>query len=209
MDTIQVVGEVQDSRAEAVRARLTEIKNSSDDNFFEMCELLLEAQEKALHQHWGFARFGDWIEVASGLDMSARQAYYYVGIAKKALDLGLVREDLLKAKISKLKEIFTLDPQEHADDMRQLVADAPIWTLDEIKEKVRDLKGDSEENEFGHITIKYPLSAKPVIDEAFELAKRLRGDTTLHGDAVEPSNGQVLEDICADFISGNREDTAA
>src|SRR4051812_15549140 len=113
-DEIVVVGSSQPvvERAAVVKEALTKIKDSLKENFFDMCDLLLEVSEKGYHSEWGYATFGEWVEEGSDLDISARSAFYYLNISRKAAQLGVTKENLRKLKISSLKQIFSLDPQE-------------------------------------------------------------------------------------------------
>jgi hypothetical protein len=49
-------------RAEEVRVSLLKAKDSVEDGFLDMCDLLKEAHEKDFHVVWGHGRFGDWVE---------------------------------------------------------------------------------------------------------------------------------------------------
>lgn len=196
-------------RAVELNDRLAQLSDQQEDNFFDVCDLLHEAHEKSYHLDLGYVRFDDWI-IAANIDMSVRQARYLINIESKTLRLGVSRELLKAVKISKMKEVFSLNPDEHSSAMVTLLEEAPNLTLDQVKAKVAALKTEAGEDVMLHMTIKYPESARQVIDEAFERCRRESGDyQTQQGDVVELSNGTVLERICAEFISGSNttEDT--
>lgn len=188
-------------RANEVRKRLILIRSTLDDNFFDMCELLLEAQEQGYHVVYGYSRFGDWIEQA-GLDLSARSAYYLINIAKKARALGLTRAEMKETKISKLKEIFALDPQEHGTEMKQLVASAREDSLEAVKEKVARVRAEATgQQPFVLKTFKLDPNVLATVEEAFELARAQYGSRIENGEEVEASDSQCLEIICIEYLN--------
>lgn len=194
-------GPTINSRADEVRAALLGLKDSIEDNFFTLCDLLLEAQENDYHAVWGYIRFGDWVEQGSDLDLSARSAYYFINIAKKARTLGMTREQLKQAKVSKLKEIFSLDPEENSREMKALVAACADKTLEEIKEKVRKIKVKDGKEDMVNITIKVSTSVKETIDRAFELARKNYGDVLINGEPHDATPSQCMELISVSYVN--------
>lgn len=201
-----IVETVQDLRAREVQAQLTNLQSQTEDNVFDTCDLLLEARDNGYHLTFGFTRFNDWIEMSPQFDLSPRQAAYYVNIAQKALLLEVDRATMKAVKIGKLKEIFSLNPDVHSAEMKALIQEAPGLTLDEVKLRVRGLKTDEGQEAMLFMTIKYPESAREVIDLGLEKARRMIGTSKDgNGDQVEPSNGKCVEFICADFAAGVEE----
>jgi hypothetical protein len=184
-------------RAEQVRQRLVEIEGNLETGLFDICDLLLEAKDNNYHTHWGYVRFGDWIEEASGLRISARTAYYYITIATKVKELGLSREQISAVGISKLKEIFTLEPEEHANHMKELVEAAPDSSLDDVSEAVAKVRGKEPAK---YMTLKLDPEVKETVKEAFELARRVHGSTVRHGEVVDITDSRCMELICASFL---------
>jgi len=187
----------KEARATVVRTKLVKLSASIEDGFFDICELLAEAQQHDYHHVWGFERFQDWIETASGLDMSGRQAFYMIQIANRAKQLGLTRDQLKLIKISKLKQIFSLDPDQFAAEIKALIEEAPGLSLDEVTNRVRALKGQSEQI---FMTIKVERSIKDTIDRALELAKRNYGSVMLGHDATDISTSQCMELLCVSYV---------
>jgi hypothetical protein len=190
------------NRAKEVLGLILKAKSALDDGFFDLCDLLTEASDNGYHTVFGYARFGDWVEENPDLDMSARQAYYYVSISKKAKQLGLTRDDLKRAKISKLKEIFSLEPNEHAEEMKQLVGEAAESGLDEIKEKVRQIKVKGGAEDKVHMTLKLDPADKETVQQALELARMIYGDVINQatGEVTEASDSQCVHLICSQFL---------
>jgi hypothetical protein len=172
---------------------------SMENGFLEVCDLLLEAHEGQYHTVYGFGRFTDWVEQGSGLDCGARMAGYYVNIGKKIRQLGLTREEIRKAKISKLKAIFSLDPLEHGEEMKALVAGND--SLAQVEEKVRAIRKKAGKSNFVTMKIKIEPEAKEVVDEAFELARRHYGSTVQDGEIRDISDGKCLELVSAEYIN--------
>ena len=200
-NTAAVVQQSENFRAMQVMQTLTALQNTSEDTFFDTCDLLHEAHEKSYHLDFGFATFKDWIEF-SKLDMSSRQAAYMVNIADKALSLNVDRPTLKRIKITKLKEIFSLSPDEHSSEMHALLEVAEAMSLNEVKARVRALKSGTGVEEMIFMTVKFPVSAKAVIDSAFDKARANHGG----GGEDGITNGTALEMICADYNAGQDPD---
>ncbi len=189
------------ARAEEVRKGLLKISQSIETDFLDLCDLLREAQEKNYPALWGFNTFGDWVEVASGLEISSSTAYYYVDISKKASALGLTREQLLAVRVSKLREIFRLSIDEHEAEIRALIEEAPGLTVKEVRNRVRSAIGQSE---VMYITLKLDKEVKETLDEALELARRNYGSVVTNGEVRDISISKAVELIMVDYCQGNQ-----
>lgn len=197
-DTIQS-NELQavSNRAMAVSAQLKSILLMVEDGFLTMCDLLLEAQEKNYSSIYGYATFSEWVERGSGLNISARTAYYYVNIASKTRELGLDREALKKIGISKLKEVLSLDTKDHADDIKGLLASADTDTIDVLKGKVSKIKAKDGQEPSVFITLRLDESVKAIVDRAVKLARLNYGDQVdEHGEVMDASHSKCMELIC-------------
>jgi hypothetical protein len=195
----EILGDTK--RAEDVFRKLHALKSTMEDSFIDTCYLLLESLDNGYHICWGYTRFTDWVD-ASDLDMKGRQALYYTNIARKSQTLGLSRDDLKRVKISKLKEIFALDPQDFKDEMLQLVGEAEDSSLEEVKNKVRSLRSASGRPDSVYMTLKFDTDIKELVDEAFELARRNYGDLYVgeSGETIDISDSKCLELICQQFL---------
>jgi hypothetical protein len=185
-------------RALIVKEQIDHIRLNLHDGLFDLAELLAEARTNSYHTVYGFQRFGEWVEQGSGLDMSERTAYYLIGIITKAKELGIPREQLKLAKMSKLKEIFSLDPQEFGDNIKQLVASSEGKSLQEVRDEVQQIKVGSGAETFVFMTLKIPRTVKEqIVDPAFELVRKQYGD-------VRDKDGNILDltdSKCLEFIS--------
>lgn len=187
-----------------VLAKIQNIRIGLFENMFTLAELLTEARAKSFHEVWGFTRFGDWVEKGSGLDISARTAYYLIEIWEKSKELGIPRDQLVAARIAKLKEIFSLDLGKHADEIRKLVQFASEHSLEAVRDSVNTIKaGDGNGIEpYTYITIKIPQSSKETIERAFELVRSQYGDVVdpKTGELMQLSAGKCLEYVCEGYI---------
>ncbi len=189
-------------RAIEVRTKIDALRVNMFDGLLDIAELLAEARRGDYHIHYGFPRFGDWVEQGSGLDMSERTAYYLIKIVENAKLLGISREELRAAKLSKLKEIFSLDAEVHGDEIKLLVGEAKESSLDDIRTKVQKIKSGGGEEPFVFLTIKVPMSVKEnYIDPAFELIRRQYGDRKdAAGNPVDITSGVCMEYLCQAFV---------
>lgn len=195
---------VSDMRVLEVKTRIEKISNGLQSSVFDLAELLSEARAGKFHLKWGYGRFGDWLEKASGLDMSERTAFYLMAIIEKAKALEIPREQLKAVKMSKLKEIFTLDTDTQADDIKQLVVAAQQDTLSIVRQKVQEVKSGHGEEPYVFVTYKLKASVKKmVVDAAFETVRKLYGDKKdANGEPYDLSDSGCLELVCADFNVG-------
>lgn len=201
--TTLVVAGSEEERALVVREQIESIRSNMHDGVFELAELLTEARDAEYHKFWGFTRFGDWIEQGSNLDMSQRTAYYLIKIIEKSRLLGISRETLKLAGISKLKEIFTLELPDFNTQVKSLVAHAPDKSLMDIKNEVAQLKTAGGIQPFVYITLKLPKSVKEeTIDPAFELLRKKYGDykDPQTGESIDITDGKCLEFIAVEFL---------
>jgi hypothetical protein len=188
-------------RAKEVERQLHNLKNGIEDSFLDMCDLLMEAQEGEYHRVWGFNTFSEWVEQGSSLELSARQAYYLVNISKNAKALGIDRDLLRKAKLSKLKEIFTLDPVKHGEHIKELVQQAADGvSLQAIKAQVKSY-AEPGIIQPSYVTVKLEPEVKETFDEAVELARRNYGSTVGHeGEVKDISISKALELILVSYL---------
>lgn len=179
-------------RAVNVRFRLLALKRGVVEQFLEFAALIKEAKEQEYHIIYGFGDFGEWS--LQELEISERQAYYMIQVINGANALGIPLDDLKKLRVSQLKEIFSLDAEQYAEQIKELVASGVDMTVEATKDKVMALKAEREGLEpMAMFTIKVPLSARAVIRQAIDKVKVIDGDM---------SDGRALELICGDYIGG-------
>lgn len=189
------------TRAFEVLDKIQAIRNNVEDCFLDLCYLLDEALENEYHLTYGYSNFADWVEEGSGLDMSARQARYLINIARKSRELGVDREQMKRIGVSKLKEIFTLNPSDDGETIRGLLAAAEEDSVDTVRTKARKARtGDT--TTAAYITLKLEEGVKDVFDEAVELARKNYGSTVNdHDEIVDISVSRAVELICASYLA--------
>ena len=194
-------------RAFAVLSRVNQLKSGINENVLELGELLVEIRDNHYHQVWGFDTLALWLG-SSGLDVGERQAYYLMKVIDSAKKLGIGRDEMAKVKVSKLKKIFTLNPDKHPERIKQLVAAGEGVSLDEIIKEVAKTRADDDGWEaktwrnFSLLT-----SQAAIVDEAVERAKMESGSVTnaVTGEVMDISNATALERICADYLASPNE----
>lgn len=197
MDTIVLHEDEQRRQAAgALKAELVDIMSTTKLQFVRMCKLLREAQQNNYHTVFGYGRFGEWIEKDSDLDISERQAYYLIGITRKAEELGIEIESLSSYRVTELKEIFSLEPKQHATNMCRLLSESPSMTLEEVKAEVAQVKQKEGQEPVSYMTVKIEQSVKEIVNTAFELVRRQHGSSVSEGDSVDLSDSRCLEFVC-------------
>jgi hypothetical protein len=188
-----------------VLAKIQNIKSRMLDGMLDLGELLFEARANSYHLNWGFTSFGEWVEQGSGLDMKERSAYYLISITEKSRQLGITREYLRESKLTKLREIFTLDADTHGETIKKLVADSATLTLEAVRDVVTTIKLGEGLDPVIHRTFSFGKSAyEATIKPAIERMTMEYGDTIdahTH-EVMDITPGKALEMICADYLAG-------
>lgn len=208
-------GEQEAGRSTKVRQQLENIAQTINTINFDAAELLVEAQDKGYLDEWG-TTLKQFVE--DNLDIAEREATYRMRIVRISRQVGYQREEIDQIHISKLKEIFSLNPDgyyfnpqtqgnEKLDGhIHRLVDMARTGAfLESIKTEVKRLKGLSGENDLSwnnYQTTK--LTKENVIEpglEAFRMYLGSKGITEKEGSS-EYSDGFVYEMIFAEILSG-------
>lgn len=193
-----------------IELRLSNTKAGVLDNLFDLAELLSEIRANKYYRilNGGATSFEKWVDDHADLDMSARQAFFLVSINDKSKQLGISREELKAARITKLKDIFSLDTTKHAAEIKQLVKDAPDLSYEVVANRVAALKSVSGESEqYVYLTFKVPVSVKTLVHDTFERVRSQFGDSVNPetGELTELSPSRCLELVCANFFAGPDE----
>jgi hypothetical protein len=192
-------GVKQVARATQVHEQIKQLVGNQTDNTFELADLLCEARENQYYREFGFDTFKDYVEAET--EFRERQAYYIIRITTGARQLGIDRQQLKPAGISKLKHIFTLDVEKFADDIRRLVAVAPRTPLAAIIAEVKRLKGEAGEPEMTWVNFYMLPEAAEKVHEAVGIAKlELGNSVNAKGEEVEPSSGMAIESIVVEWM---------
>lgn len=192
------------TRPDEVLNQIREIKTRLTDGIFELADLLAETKQEAYYEDWGYDSFGEWINT-SGLDMSERQAYYYIAISEKSKALGITREQLKQSSMTKLKSIFSLGTEEHAEEIKALVLASHTDTHEKIERKVNRIKAVDGREPMCNKTFSFTESGyENTVKGAIELMQQEYGDTidSSTGEFVDITPGKAIEMICADYMAG-------
>jgi hypothetical protein len=204
------------SRAEEIVQNIQKLESGLSTSQFELGFLLAEVKKDDLWASQKCLSFDEFVKKMN-FDISPRQVAYLVTIATKSATLGITRAQLIKAKISKIKEIFKLDPNaEHVDEstgnvevvgeiMKQMVVDAPFKTLAEIKKQVEDIVGKVDpDGKPVKDTVMYRQDQLNIVDRAINLNILQSGDSALDGltgSDRQIARGKAHERICADYLA--------
>jgi hypothetical protein len=207
-------GKTVAGRAHMVRKDLKRLAANMQQDVFTLADLFYEAQANAYYLQWGHESLGEYAQ--KELSIKPRKAQYLARIVKVCRDVGVVdRKNYEPAGISKLREIATLDPKGFFFDKEKnqnfplneiivdLILDAPDLTLQEVKDKVDYLKGQTGENR--QIVRSYGVTQSTwdnVIKPAMEMARKKLGSAGRDesGEAQEYSDGACMEIICTSFV---------
>lgn len=198
---------VSKERATEVTHEIQRIKSSLVDNMLYLGELLSEARANSYPEMLGFQSFGEWLD-ASGLDMSERQAYYLVKIVDNARALDIGRDTLQKSKMSKLKEIFALDPAENAAQIKDLVERSADMKLDDVRKAVNEIRQKVGLEPTRWQNFRVTDTQAQMIAECLEMARLLYGQVVKDdGEVVEATDGTLLSDvICPMFLDAAKQE---
>lgn len=193
----QIISGAIHERAVAVKEELEALKVGIEGGFIDMCFLINEARDGEYHKVWGYERFDSWVENGSGLEIAARQAYYFANIAKKSIQLGLTKKELKEIRSSsKLKEIFSLDS---ASDIKGLLEAAKSESLADIKKKVSGIKNPSTTTS-SFMTLKLDVDVRECVEDAINLARLNYGDTMSNGITNDIGISKCMELICTAYL---------
>jgi hypothetical protein len=182
-------------RAEVVRERIYEIKDDLVSKSLELGHLLKEARDNQYHVEWGCSQFGQWVENASGLDMSERSAYYLIRIVERSEELGIGDDQLRRVKLSKLKEIFALKAAE-PELIKELVTKAETATLEEIRHDCQLVKIADGAEPYLYWACKIPQSVREDLDKSFEKVRRIYGDKFTEDGSIQ----DIPDWMCLKYI---------
>lgn len=217
-----VYGEVEAGRSSKVRQILENMRQTISTINFDMAETLAEATEKNYFREWGYETRAAYVE--QNLDIKEREVQYLIRISTVSRSMGYAREDIEGIAISKLKQIFSLEPdgvyfnpetQENEPlegHIRRLVDMAHDTGLDAIKAEVRKLKGLVGDNDLTWMNYQVTRLTKENVVlpgmEAFRKYLGSKGAVEREG-TTEYSDGFVLEMIFAEILSGMPSESSA
>jgi hypothetical protein len=209
-----IIGEQVAGRSFFIRKQLQALVEDIKTRTFDLAELLYTAKHENLYPSWGFNSIGEY--GATELGLKERKTQYLVRIVEVCKAVGVKRADYEPVGVSKLREITSLDPTGYfhnpatkeneplEDHIVDLLTEADEMSITEVAEKVRTLKGMTEEDAPVIRSTAYTKSVyEKVIKPAQELARKRLGSAGRDdaGNAIEYSDGAVEEMIHAEFLA--------
>jgi hypothetical protein len=187
-------------RHEVVLQQIMQLKSDIMERSLELGRLLREARDNDYHLAWGYSRFGVWVELASGLDMSERHAYDLIKVVERSEVLGIPDDVLTRVKISSLKAIMSLPDTTDPERVRELVHEAETMRVKDVQAVVGAIK----QVQWVYKHLKFSIEVdENVYCPAIERVRRLFGNTmNPDGSPAELSESRAVELIMADFLSG-------
>ena len=214
-------GEVEAGRSAKCRAEIENLVHSINTNTFDLAEVLYEAQSSKFYYTWGFNTFAEFIK---DIDLKTSKARYLARMVEIMNAVGIAREVYEPVGVSKLREITSLDPAgywindetgetEKLDGwIIKLTTAGKEMSLSEIKELVKKLKGLTGEDELIWLNICVKkIVLENTIRPALDLMKKVIGSKGRDedGNAIEASDGEALEGVCAGFLLDPNNQSAA
>jgi hypothetical protein len=138
--TLSQEAQAQMTRILTVEKTIKELAGQSKVSMIDIAYLLMEARGGKYHLLRNCAKFEEWVDKHSNLDVGTRQAFYCLAIVTKATQMGIGREALLKPKISVLKQIFSLSTEKYEAEMKDMMKTAHKTSLDDITERVKRVR---------------------------------------------------------------------
>lgn len=212
--TVTIVGEVEAGRSSKVRAQLEELVANLTKSNFDIAVLLHEVRKNKYHYGWGYGSFKEYTDT---LKLKSAKVQYLVRMIEVMtdLDINIPRAVYEPVGISKLREITSLEvrgaylnpetgkSEPLADHIIDLTKRGTDMTLGEIRDIVKRLKGLEGDEDLVWMNIRVKKAVlDATIKPAIELAKKVIGSTGRDADglAIDPSDGQALECITANFL---------
>lgn len=198
-----VVSGQQLDRAEEVRLHIMQLKGQITSSFLALARLLKEARDNDYALAWGYARFGVWVETASGLDLSERSAYYLIRIVERADELEIPDSELESVKISSLKEIFSLPADTDPQQIRELVTEAKSMSHNDVRQVVGTMKNE----DWVYHSLKILREVEDnVYQPALERIRREFGNTLgPDGNPEDISDSRCIEFALAAYLASPEE----
>lgn len=220
MEPVVIVGEAiagREAKLDALRKRIRSLASDVERNTFDLAEAFFQAQESHCYAEWGFESFGEYASLELGI--KHRRAQYLAKIVRVCRACGVARKDWEPVGVSKLRAITSLNPESSffntetktnepmVEHIVRLVAEGPELTTAEVEEEVQRLMGNIGENAMVTKSYRVTKSAyENTVQRCFESVRKRLGSKGRDGTgaAVEYTDGNCLEAVCAEYNSDPR-----
>jgi hypothetical protein len=207
-----VVGELVAGHASKVLAEVTALIKGVNTSTFDLAEKLHEVKAQKYYVSLGFDTFAAYTK---SLDLRPTKSYYLSRIVEIMQAAGVARSEYEAVGIAKLRLISKLNVFEEgkpimygdltmAECIKAMVEKAHEAEPEQVAQMVAKLQGKTGDDEMVwlNIAVKRIVREKTILP-ALALAKLHHGSvaTDAEGISKDASDGQALEDVCADYLS--------
>lgn len=159
-------GSLLAARPSDVRELTRSLVSVVERSYTYIAQLLHRIRDERLYKGWGFTSFQSYVR--EELNFEIRKANYLVGISDVMIrKLNVPIDKLDKIGWTKAKELVSVIDEENKDD---LMKDAEVLTVDEVKDKVRVMKRGSDASVLHPIKFIFDKEQIDNIDHALEIA---------------------------------------
>jgi hypothetical protein len=201
--------ELSQDEANTIRQEAKRLYETAQSAYFDLGKQLYDIAANELHIRWGYKTFEDYAHEELGCKQ--RKAFYLMKIYRRAIELGLPREELEAMGWTKAKEIVDFvetreDFEEWSERAKTLSTGRLIEAISIAKGKTVPKKGKDEEgnktleNEDGEVfhIVEIPLSDAQY--DNVKLALQVAGNI-----AGSEKRGHLIDLIALEFLAGHSD----
>lgn len=208
-----IVGEAVAGHASKILAEINNLIAGVNTSTFDLIERLHEAKSKKYYVPLGFDTFRQY---ATSLNLKVTKSYYLARIGEVMAHAGVTRSEYEPVGIAKLRAISKLNVIDDdgknvmyggltmAECIQGLVEKAKTSDPETVSLMVSKLQGKvgGDEMVWLNISVKRAVREQTILP-ALALAKLNHGSVAKDSDGIskDASDGQALEDVCADYLS--------
>jgi hypothetical protein len=179
------------------------LRQTVDDSYIEMGQLLQEVRESRYFERWGFETFEAYAE--SELGMRRRKAYYLMSISEAFVRLAISPEERQGITLSNARELAAATRNPATGQARELVGEERVRLLEQARTMPsRDLRNSIRREqglpttEFVTFSCAVMADQKLVIETALEVIRR-----RAEAQPDELSRGRLVELMAAEILAGD------
>jgi hypothetical protein len=201
------------SRDIAVLKEVIALDRSLETNAFVLGDLFAEIIDKEYYKSDGCQTLKEFLKKRA-FDLSPREITYRANVSRKSKKLGISREELLAARVTKAKVVCVLDPdlvythesgveESMGDIIRSLIKSAPTSTVAELKELVNMYLGKTEADKPIKETIFFEPEEWKLFDFGVLLATKIAGATLdiVSGESRDLGRGSACAILAVNYIN--------
>jgi hypothetical protein len=199
----KVVTNKQKGKEPDIRERITELRETIEQSWFEISILLKDIYENNMFEEWGYSSFEDYVK--SELDLEYRNAMYRVKIGQTISELEISKEQIAGLGWTKFKEIIPILMDEKLgltkSKINKIIKAVEPMSFRETKELVSKIKEEQKNGKTADVKeisksnkVKFSFNDEQlqVVKEAISVAKEM----------IDTDNDSLaLEYICAEWLA--------